>query len=314
MSNFLETLPKPFLALAPMEDVTDYVFREIVAEIGKPDLFFTEFTNTDGLFSDGEEHHMQRLKISERQHPIVAQIWGTNPETFEKAARLIVDSGFDGIDLNMGCPARAIMKLGGGSALINNFDLVEKLILSVKKSAAGEIPISVKTRLGIDTVDTEEWISFLLRQNLDLLTVHLRTAKQQSKGKALWDEMTKIIKLRDEIAPDTLIMGNGDVKSIEEANIKYDEYGADGIMVGRGIFTNPWIFSKNPQKHTKEEYIDLLKKHSKLFVETWGSNKNYEIMKKFFKVYVRGFKGAAEKRAKLMTCKSHEEMLDLLKD
>ncbi len=319
----LKKTKKPFLALAPMEDVTDFAFREILAETAPPDVFFTEFTNADGLMSAGRETVIKRLMYSEKQRPIVAQLWGNNPETMRGAATLVAELGFDGIDINMGCPDKSVVKIGAGSALIENWDLARELILAAKEGAkigeAENLPVSVKTRIGFNKIVTEEWAEFLLNQGIACLTVHGRTKKQMSKVPANWEEIGKVAKVRDEMGVETLIVGNGDVESWEDAGGKAEEFGVDGVMIGRGIFSNPWIFEKEGAKkhsvcesektrHSVEEHLNLLLKHTQLFEETWGKEKNFAIMKKFFKIYVRGFDGANELRQRLMECGSFEEI------
>lgn len=313
MANFWQQLPKPFIALAPMEDVTDYVFREIIADIGKPDVMFTEFTNTDGLFSKGRDKVIQSFDFSEKQRPIVAQIWGTNPETFYKAAILIRELGFDGIDINMGCPVATVMKKCAGAGLIREPNLAKELIDAVKKGA-GDMPVSVKTRIGTKEIITEEWTSFLLEQDLDALIIHGRTSDEQSKVPAHWDEIGKVVGLRKKIAPQTIIVGNGDIENYSEAIQKYKEYKIDGVMIGRGIFHNPWALSKTEsmKAHTQKESLELFMKHIALFEEKWGKIKHFEIMKKFAKMYVVGFEGASELRQKFMVCRSYTEMEQLL--
>jgi nifR3 family TIM-barrel protein len=306
--NFWSKLKKPFLALAPMEDVTDFVFREILAEIAPPNVFFTEFTNADGLVSAGQKAVIKRLKYSERQRPIVAQLWGNNPEAMKEATRLVEKLGFDGIDINMGCPDKAVVKIGAGSALIENPELARKLIEATKLGAPS-LPISVKTRIGFNIISTEPWIKFLLEQELACITIHGRTKKQMSKVPTNWDEVGKAVKIRDDMGAKTLIVGNGDVISQEDALEKVKKYGVDGVMIGRGIFANPWIFTDSEKKvHSVEENLDLLLKHTELFVNTWGDEKPFHIMKKFFKVYVKGFDGANELRQKLMECENLEEV------
>lgn len=315
MINFWTKLNKPFLALAPMYDVTDFVFRKILSDIAKPDVLFTEFVNTDALFSNGRDKIIRDLYFSEKQHPIVAQIWGINPDTFFKATKLVKEMGFDGIDINMGCPERAVVKNGAGSALIKNPNLAKQLIKAVKEGAKG-LPVSVKTRIGYNKIVTEEWISFLLEQKLNAITIHGRVATQKSEGKANWEEISKAVGLRDKISPKTLIIGNGDVESYKEALEKHKKYGVDGIMIGRGIFSNPWVFEKNINingelntlKHTKEDSIKLLLKHTKMYEDKWGSEKNFDVMKKFFKIYVRDFRGSSELRQKLMECRNYSEV------
>ncbi len=307
--TFWQKLNKPFVALAPMEDVTDFAFREIVTKkLGKPDVLYTEFTNADGLVSEeGHAKVIRRLKFNEKQRPIVAQLWGIHPANMEKSAKMVAEMGFDGIDLNMGCPDRAVVKIGAGSALIKNPQLAQELIDAVRKGAPN-LGLSVKTRLGFSRIQTEEWIPFLLKQNLDALAVHARTRKEMSKVPAHWDEIGKIAQMRNEIAPQTLIIGNGDVKSLDEAYYLANKYKIDGIMIGRGIFENPWIFNKEQREYSVREKLKLLLEHTKLFVETNSQGRNFALMKKFFKIYIRDFDGASEVRQKLMACNTYDEV------
>ena len=315
MQNFWKELKKPFTALAPMEDVTDYVFREVLAEIAPPDVFFTEFTSVEGLCSAGYEKVVTRLKYSEKQRPIVAQIWGTNPQKFYETSKIVENLGFDGIDINMGCPDKAVIKIGAGAALIENLDLVAELIKAVKDGAKN-IPVSVKTRTGFNKVITEDWAEFLLKQGVQALTIHGRTKKQMSKAAADWKEIAKAVKIRDKVSPKTIIVGNGDVLDYADACNKAVMFGVDGIMIGRGIFADPWIFVKDliPKIRTTGEKINLLLRHSELFERTWGDQKNFAIMKKFFKIYVRNFEGSGELRQQLMKCASFEQVKDCVKE
>jgi len=316
MTNFWKNLPQPFTILAPMENVTDFVFREIVATVlPKPDVLFTEFTNVEALTSEGFENTIPRLNFSEIQRPIVAQIWGTTPESFYKSALLVQKLKFDGIDINMGCPDRAVLKGGAGAALINNKSLVKEIISAVKKGA-DKLPVSIKTRIGVKSVVTSEWITFLLEQKIDALTIHGRTAKQMSKGSADWNEIKKAVEIRNEISPETLIIGNGDVESYSQVIDIHKKYGVNGVMVGRGIFKNPWVFDKSlePKKHTKEQYIAVLLKHISLNEKTRNDEKSFEPMKKFFKMYLNNFKGASILRQRLMETKNYSEANKLLKN
>lgn len=310
--SFWQRLKKPFLALAPMDDITDVVFREIIAKIAKPDVMFTEFTNVEGLNSPGKDHLLPRLMITPKQRPIVAQIWGKEPKNFLLAAELITDLGFDGIDINMGCPDRQILKQGCCAALINNQPLAKEIIKATKKGAP-TLPISVKTRLGIDRIQTEEWISFLLKQNLSAITIHARTAKEMSKTPARWEEIAKAVTLRDKIAPQTLIIGNGDIESKEEGLEKASQTACDAVMIGRGVLHNPWIFEKSQKLHSANERINLLTLHLKLFQKTWGNNKNFETIKKFAKAYISNFEGALVLRHTLMQAHTYKQFSELLK-
>lgn len=309
MANFWKKLPHPFTVMAPMDDVTDNVFRQVILSVARPDVFFTEFANVDGLVHGANGIPLRKLDFSSDQHPIVAQIWGTDPTNMEKVAKMVFDLGFDGIDINMGCPVRDVVKKGAGAGLIGSYTLSGKLIEAVKRGSGG-LPVSVKTRLGIKENIAKDWITFLLKQDISALTVHGRIAKQMSKGAADWEEIGKIVKLRDTIAPNTLIIGNGDVGSYAEVVEKKEKYGVDGVMIGRGVFANPWVFSKDlkNKKHSRKDYISLLLKHVSLFEKTWGKTKNFAIIKKFLKMYVKGFKGANALRVKLMETKSFEEV------
>lgn len=308
MENFWGQLNTPILVLAPMEEVTDYVFREVFLTLPRPDVFFTEFTSSDGLVYDKHERTISKLKFSKGQRPIVAQIWGNNPENFFKAAGIVSRLGFDGVDINMGCPERQVVKRGCGAGLIENKTLVGEIISAVREGARG-LPVSVKTRIGIGKVVTEEWVNFLLSQKLSALTVHGRTARQMSEGLANWEEIGKAVRIRDEISPETVIIGNGDINNYPEAVIACKKYGTDGAMIARGVFSNPWAFEKGKTviKHERNEYLEILTYHLELFEKTWGKGKNYQIMKKFFKMYVREFEGANEMRQELMETKTAVE-------
>ncbi len=302
------------LAQAPMEDVTDVVFRQIISECAPPDLYFTEFTNIDGMLSKGAPKVIHRLRYTEQQRPIIAQIWGTDPDKFYEAAKIVSGMGFDGIDINMGCPERSIVKKGACSALIGQYEHVTSIIESIR-SAAPELPLSIKTRIGIKEIQTEEWIGFLLKQNLDMLTIHARTVAEMSEVPAHWEEVGKVVELRNKLNSPTRILGNGDVESKADAQEKCAQYGCDGVMIGRGIFHNLYVFDgeKDFKTFPKEEKITHLIRHLSLFDETWGSTKNFSIMKKFYKIYISEFDGASDTRAKLMEFTNAVDTLAFLK-
>lgn len=314
MSNFWTTLKKPILILAPMEDVTDTVFRQIVASCGRPDVFFTEFTNVEGMCSRGRDNVSKRLIFTKNERPIVAQIWGNNPKNYFETAKLIKKMGFDGIDINMGCPEKSVMKRGSCAALINNHSLAKEIILATKEGA-GDLPVSVKTRIGIKNIQTEEWAAFLLKFDLQALAIHARTVSEMSDFPAHWDEIGKVVKLRDSLKKKTLIIGNGDVKTLEDAMEKYRRYKVDGIMIGRGIFDNLWMFDKNidPKKIPYKDKLKLLIKHIELFDKTWGKTKNFSLMKKFYKIYISDVPDASDFRSKLMQFNTAQETLEFLK-
>lgn len=297
-----------------MDDVTDTVFRRVIASTAAPDVYFTEFVNVDGLQSPGRQNLMKKLQFTASEQPLIAQIWGKNPENFRKTAAELVEMGFAGVDLNMGCPAKPVIKDGCGSALINNRDLALEIIQATKEGVAGRVPVSVKTRLGWNCVDLT-WPEFLLQQNLSMLTIHGRTKKEMSEVPAHWDLIGEVRKLRDHYAPDTLIVGNGDVESRAQGEALAAQYGLDGIMVGRGVFHDPFVFAKNTPwpEYTRRQRLQLYRQHVHLFAETWPNvERRIATLNKFCKVYVSGFDGAKELREQLMNAGSSQELLDIL--
>lgn len=315
MAGFWDTLARPFSVLAPMEDVTDTVFRQLVARWAAPDVFYTEFVNVDGMCSPGREAVIHRLRHTNSERPLVAQIWGLKPENFEQAAKEIRDLGFDGIDLNMGCPVKKVIKTGACAALIDNPSLASEMILAAKQGA-GEMPVSVKTRIGYKRKTTLEWTGFLLEHNPAALIVHGRIARNTSGAPAEWAEIGKVVALRDQMESETCIIGNGDVTSPRQIFELSEEYGVDGVMVGRGVLHDPFIFRKPGSAGFKDLGISgkiaLMKEHVILHRETWGEVKNFNIMKKFAKTYATGFDGAAALRTRLMETHSYDDLLDIL--
>ncbi len=303
--------------LAPLEGVADTVFRQIVASTAKPDVFVTEFTSADGFCSPGRKAVEENFVFTPVEQPIIAQIWGQNPETIYETAKTVAGMGFAGIDINMGCPDRTVMAHGGGAAMIDTPDIAAKVIAAAKagiQDSGTEIPLSVKTRIGIRRILTESWISFLLEQDISALAVHGRTAAELSKVPAHWDEIAKAVSIRDAMKIKTVIVGNGDVRDAKDAQEKQRRYGVDGVMIGRGIFANPWAFDRaeNPHTATPSELLDVMERHIRLFAKTWGERKNYATLKKFYKIYVNGFHGATEWRVRAMATKNSEEILHML--
>ncbi len=314
MSRSFPVSNSPFFVLAPMDDVTDTVLRQIIADCATPDLFFTEFVNVDGLQSPGRPQLLKKLQFTAKEKPIIAQVWGKNPENFKKTAQELVDMGFAGIDLNMGCPVKAIVKNGCCAALINNRELALQIIDAVKQGAAGKVPVSVKTRLGFNEKDLS-WPGLILKQNVDMLTIHGRTAKEMSKVAADWESIDEVRKLRDRIAPQTKIVGNGDVMSRRQGLKLAKKYNLDGIMIGRGIFSDPFVFSDSSQwfEFSREQKIRLFIKHVGLFASTWGQSKRpVHVLNKFCKIYIQDFDGAKELRENCMKVESTDELLNVL--
>lgn len=313
--SFLEELPRPFFVLAPMDDVTDTVFRQIVASCAKPDLFFTEFVNVDGLQSPGRPHLLHKLKLSDKEKPIIAQLWGLKPENFYKTTKELIEMGFAGVDINMGCPVKTVIKNGACAALINNHTLAGEIIDAVGEAAGSTLPVSVKTRVGFTTVDMD-WIEFLLSKKiLNMLSIHGRTAKELSTVPAKWDLIGQAAELRNSLSPATLIVGNGDIMSRRQGEELAKKYNLDGVMIGRGIFHDPFVFSKaGPWKEWgKEQKLELFAKHIRLYMDTYeDSERRFEALRKFCKLYINGFDGASELRAKFMEAKTPQEALFLL--
>lgn len=305
--NIWKRLPKTFFVQAPMEDVTDTVFRQIIASVGKPDLYFTEFTNADGIIKGSDAYIQRCLQFTEKERPLIAQIWGTNPENYKLSSELINKLGFDGIDINMGCPVRDIIKNGSCSALIKTPELAKKLYEAAVEGAGG-LPVSIKTRIGFSAIQTEEWIGFLLKLHPAAITIHARTAKEMSKVPVHAEEFGKVVKLRDVLSPETLIVANGDIEDRTQGLEIVKKYGVDGIMIGRGILHNPWVFNDTkPEDLSVKDRLQLLKKHLLLYEKTWEKGKNFEIMKKFYKAYVNGFDGASDMRMQLVQYHTAED-------
>lgn len=313
MKNFWNELPRPFFILAPMEAVTDVVFRHVIASAAKPDIFFTEFTNASSYASEKGIHSTRgRLTFTPDEHPMVAQIWGNKPDQFAFMARGLAEMGYKGIDINMGCPDKSVVKGGSGSALIRQPELAAELIAAAKQ---GGLPVSVKTRLGYSATDEwKPWLTHILQQDVVNLTIHLRTRKEMSKVDAHYELIPEIKQLRDEIAPQTLLTINGDIKDRQHGEELVEKYGVDGIMIGRGIFTNPFAFETESRIHTKEELLGLLNTHLDLFdkysIEL--EPRRFEPLKRFFKIYIRDFPGASELREQLMHTKTTEEVRALI--
>ncbi|WP_153722830.1 tRNA dihydrouridine synthase [Sporosarcina cascadiensis] len=314
-NNFWRDLPRPFFILAPMEDVTDVVFRHVVAEAARPDVFFTEFTNTESFcHPEGIFSLRGRLAFTEDEQPIVAHIWGDKPEHFREMSIGMAEMGFKGLDVNMGCPVPNVATKGRGSGLIRHPETAAAII---QASKAGGLPVSVKTRLGYSDVDEwREWLTHVLKQDIANLSIHLRTRKEMSHADAHWELIPEIKKLRDEIAPDTLLTINGDIPDRQTGMELVEKYGVDGVMIARGVFTNPFAFEKEKKEHSSEELLDLLRLHLDLHdkYSTELEPRLFKPLRRFFKIYVKGFRGAAELRNQLMDTNSTDEVRELLKE
>ncbi len=311
---------KPFFVLAPLDDVSDTVMRRAIHDCAPPDLSMTEFVNVDGLSSPGRPKLMPRLSTVNDKGKVIAQLWGKTPENFEKIADEIASGeipGFVGIDLNFGCPEKSVVKNECCSALAQP-ELRDKAIAIIKatQKGAGKFPVSVKTRLGFDKIDYS-WHKLLLEQNLDMLTVHVRTTREMSKVPAHWDAIDEVVRMRDKISPKTKIVLNGDVMNRQQGEELAKKHNVDGIMIGRGIFHDPFCFAKvSPWGNmSKEQKVNLLINHIVLFQKTYPEGiRKFDPLKKFAKVYINGFDGASDLRDKIMHCSTPEDALAILRN
>ena len=317
MTNIWQELPKPFFVLAPMEEVTDTVFRQVVARAGAPDLFFTEFTWVDGLMTRARASVSRRFIHTPAEQPLIAQIWGTEPRAFFTAARQLASGEFGpfaGIDLNMGCPERKIVKRGACAGLIDHQDRALAIIQATKEGA-GTLPVSVKTRCGTTSWVTEEWAELLLRQDLAALTIHGRIASERSDFPARWEEIAKVAALRDRLGVPTLIIGNGDVTSYRDGLDKAARAGVDGVMVGRGIFRNLWLFNPDidPAAIPLRDRLAFLAGHLELWRETWVDGKYFGALKKLYKTYLAGIPGTEPLHRELLHLQTVDATLERIR-
>lgn len=315
--SFWKSLPKPFFALAPMADVTDPAYRRLIAEYKAPDVTWTEFVSADGLYHtrekakmlDAENPLVRDLGYSESERPIVAQLFSSKPDMMEYAARLAHARGFDGVDINMGCPDKSIEKQGCGAAMIKNPALAREIIAAARKAG---LPVSVKTRIGYNDEDIDGWLRAVFEERPEALTVHLRTRKEMSKVPAHWELMPRVVALRDEVSPETLIIGNGDVLSLSDAREKAAMCGCDGVMLGRAVFGAPWLFTgREGREVTPEERTLALLRLTQYFAELTPL-KSVHILKKHIKAFITGWPAASELRASLMEASTLEEFQHVL--
>ena len=308
--DFWKQFKPGFTCLAPMEGVTDLAFRQVVARAARPDVFFTEFTNVNSYSSDKGRHNaLERFRFLPEEQPIVAQIWGTKPEFFTETAQAIKQLGFQAVDINMGCPDRHVVATGGGSGLIRTPELARDIIRATKM---GGLPVSVKTRLGYTKADEwHDWLSNILNEHPAALTVHLRTKKEMSKVAAHYELIPSIVELKNQLSPDTILIINGDIETPADGQ-KFIEMGVDGLMIGRGVFHNPFCFEKYPHNHTKTELIELMRLHLDLYDKYEFAP--YDPLKHFYKIYINNFPGASDIRTRLMETKSATEARAILQD
>jgi len=318
VSKLWQKIKKPIIALAPMADVTDAAYRAIIAKYGKPSVLWTEFVSADGLVlarGVGKQKLLKDLEYSEAERPIIAQFFTASPENMKKAAELASKLGFDGVDINMGCPDRSVEKQGAGAELLKNATLARELIRAAKDGAGG-LPVSVKIRTGYSRPELEGWLPEILEEEPAVVTVHARTRKELSKVPAQWELVKRAVEIRDVSGGKTLILGNGDIRDLKEARMRSEETGCDGVMLGRAIFGNPWLFSETVP--TMEERLKVLIEHTRVFEKLLGSppagGKSFATMKKHFKAYVSGFPGAGDLRVRLMETNNADEVEKIISE
>lgn len=320
MKSFWTELPKPIMALAPMANVTDAAFRRVIAKYGKPDVLWTEFVSADGLCHPvARERLLPDLWFTAAERPIVAQLFSAHPDKMFKAAQLIQELKFDGLDINMGCPDRSVEKQGSGAALIKTPKLARELIRAAKNGAPN-LPISVKTRLGYKQSALDNWLPELLAEQPAVITIHARTRDEMSKVAARWEEVARAMQIRNSVKSSALIIGNGDLKDLADARAKVAISGADGAMLGRAIFGNPWLFADNQRSDLKEASrsdlkirLSVLVEHTQLFEELLGQIKSFNLMKKHYKTYLAGF-GNKELSLALMNTQNATEVEQIVTD
>ena len=358
-AGFWAQLPHPILGLAPMDGVTDAPFRLTVATRGRPDVIFTEFTAVMDVCR-GPAHMLSSLIYSEAERPVVAQLYGKDPDLFYQAAHIVCELGFDGLDINMGCPSRNVAASGSGAGLIRTPDLAHDIMRAARQGiadwAAGRslanaglkkshtelirglnqrrgdqwiaprrtIPLSVKTRIGYDTIIVERWIEHLLAEQPIAISVHGRTLEQMYRGEADWSAIERAVQLAR--GTDTLLLGNGDVQSLQDAIRRVRQHGVHGVLVGRGALGEPWLSRRKEaaraaasdpsglvesESPTLDERFHVMLDHAKQY-EAILDRKCFPRMRKHLGWYCKGFPGAAAMRAAMVRASSSEDVARLV--
>jgi len=306
MNNFWQKLNKPIIGLAPMDGVTDYPMRKIQTIISKPDVLYTEFISAEGFIRNPSAFE-KTLYFDKGQRPVIAQIFGYTPKSFYESILQIINNDFDGIDLNMGCPARSVLGKGGGGALIGNYKLTEKIIsesLNAIKKSKKNISLSVKTRIGIKEKITQEWITFLSSFPIAEITIHGRLLKNGHLGEVDWEEIAKAAEILK--SKKIVCLGNGGIKSKKEAKEICQKYHLDGVLIGQAALGNPWVFKEN-YFPSKEEILEIILKHAR-FVEDFYEPKKFVTVYKHFGWYPKSFKNCKLLKIELMKTKNYKEV------
>ena len=308
IKGFWDKIELPVYAMAPMADVTDAAFRYMIAKYGKPDVMFTEFVSCDGLCSAGRPNLMKYLHYDEIERPIVIQLFGEKPENFYKSALFARELKFDGIDINMGCPVKTVTKTGSGAALINTPELGKEIIAAAIEGAGG-LPVSVKTRIGYNSITIAEWVEHLLETNLAAITLHLRTKKEMSNVEAHWETVHEAVKLAGQ--SETLLLANGDLDDLDQADKMIEQTGIDGVMMARAIYGYPWLFdrTKTRENITVQQRLSAMIEHSRLYEKIFDSKKNFAVMIKHLRAYSTGFNGAKELRVMMENVRNGDDVV-----
>lgn len=362
---FWHTLPQPIIGLSPMDGVTDAAFRLVVAVQGAPDVTFTEFTSV-GDICYGPGFLLSSLVYSERERPVVAQLYGRDPDLFYRAAHAVCELGFDGLDVNMGCPSRSVASSGSGAGLIRTPDLAHAIMRAARQGiqdwAAGQspvaaglkparaeclramnlkrngvatpprrpIPLSVKTRLGYDSVVIEPWVSHLLAEQPAAISVHGRTLEQMYRGGADWMAIARAARLVR--GTTTVLLGNGDLQSVQDVVRRIRESAVHGVLVGRGALGSPWFFRgkeavraclRSPHDAGTEpagplddeiglaERFQVMLEHARQFEALFGRDR-FPGMRKHLGWYCKGFPHAAAMRARMVRVFSSSEVAQVV--
>lgn len=309
MNHFWQQLKKPFFVLAPMADVTDIVFRNFVLRYSRPDVLYTEFVACKMLLAPKNRKLLMRyLQYSPSERPIVAQLFGSEPDDFFACARLLREWGFDGMDINMGCPNRRVERRGAGAHLMRDPQRAQAIIQAAKEGL-GDLPLAVKTRLGYHVIETESWIGAVLAAKPDVLVVHGRTRQEMSEVPAHWDEIAVAATMAHDVG--VLCVGNGDVDSREQGEEYAQRFGVDGIMIGRGVFGNPWVFATHAERSESEKLLALARFITQ-FTGFWQTAKREGLLKKHFNAYIEDSPGSKTLRMELMTTASAAAALETL--
>lgn len=311
MNNIWQIIKKPITGLAPMDGVTDEPMRQVQCLVAKPDVMYTEFISVEG-FQRNRNAFSRKLFFKENERPIVTQVFGYTPEAFYKTVLEVSKLGFDGIDINMGCPAKGVLKKGGGGALIGDCQLAEKIIeesLKAIKDSGKDIPLSVKTRIGKNEIITKDWISFLCRFPIAEITIHGRLLKEGNNGPVNWEEIQKAAEIA---RPKGIIcLGNGGVKFYQEAREKAEKYGLDGVLIGQAACGNPWVFSENILP-TQDLILKTIIQHAELVSEFYDERGFVSILK-HFSWYPKEFKNCKKLKIELLKTRNLREVQQIIK-